>query len=305
MRDTYIVVGAAVCALCGILFLGIAGQIQPEKTEISSVHPGDYTACEGIVCEAERSGENLFVRIFDGASISVPFFNFSGDIEVGDLLYVEGRISLYNKCVEIIPETYTVSKVWYGICCEKEFCTLSGVVQADLADGVYGIIGDVKNGRLEIERELLYPFTSFQGRVSSTEEDSTFRIYGYTQTFSSVQPVSIGEISGFGIQIGGKVTVLYYQWEELPVEPMADARKYPEGYPVKISGTIESVRISKGHIFLVVTDSTGFGLIPLFRDVQSALNPDQRTFSRGENITVIGVVHFFNGTFEVLPEAVV
>ena len=85
MRDKGIIAGAAVCAVAGLITLFIAAQqIQPAKTEILYAEPGDYVACEGIVYAVNYGNGHCFVKIYDGDTLSVPFFHYTGDITVGD-----------------------------------------------------------------------------------------------------------------------------------------------------------------------------------------------------------------------------
>ncbi|MBU7028552.1 MAG: hypothetical protein HXS48_16580, partial [Theionarchaea archaeon] len=51
MRDRCLVVGAAVCAVCGVATLFVmAQQGEPAQCKITSVsEPGRYVACTGIV----------------------------------------------------------------------------------------------------------------------------------------------------------------------------------------------------------------------------------------------------------------
>ncbi len=309
MRDRGIIVGAIVCALCGLVILCVAAQkIQPSKLEIASItEPGTYVACEGIVCQARDAGKHCFVKLFDGSVIDVPFFNCTEKISAGDYLCVEGTVSVYNGELEIIPKKYEISKVLYGICSGSTLHTLKGIFHTTLNDGVHAVIGSVDDDHLEVERELpLYFFVEFHGRISQCKkgEHSTFQIFGNPCRFFSDHPIAMGEISGFGVQSGEDITVLYYQWDELPLNTIAEAKQKPEGYPVRVCGTIESVHISEGHVFLTVKDSTGCILVPVFRDQQSLLGVDTESFSRGQNITVTGVIKDYNGAPEIIPEVI-
>jgi len=293
MRDRCLVVGAAVCAVCGVATLFVmAQQGEPAQCKITSVsEPGRYVACTGIV---------YYVREKDG--------NFTGDISVGDLLYVEGVTTLYNGQLEIIPENYTISKVLYGICSGSKLHTIQGVFHTELDDGIHAVTGVAEGDHLEITDELpLSLFVPFRGRVTSSRkgENPVFTLFGNSHRFISVPPVPIGEVSGFGVQIGEDVIVLYCEWNELVSEPIAEAKARPEGYPVKVCGTVASVRVSDGHLFLVIADSTGCILIPVFKNMQDSLGVDAEHIYVGQTITVVGITAVYKGAPEILPELIV
>lgn len=312
MRDKWVVVGAAVCAVCGVATLFVmAQQSEPASCEIASVNePGQYVACTGIVYYVREKDGHLFVKIFDGGTIDVPFFNFTDTISVGDLLYVEGITALYHEQLEIIPKTYTVSNVLYGVCTNSRFRTIRGVFHGELDNGIHAVKGVADGDHLVIEQELpSHLFVSFQGRISSRTKGtpSAFTLCGDPRTFFSgfsEHPIRIGEVSGFGVQIGEEVTVLYYQWDELMPEPIAEAKERPEGYSVKVCGTIQSVRGSGGHIFLVIADSTGCILIPVFSTMQDELGVDAEHFYVGQTITVVGTIAVYKGAPEILPDVI-
>lgn len=308
MRNRCITVGAVVCALCGVVGLFTAAHLtRPAPCSISSAQPGLYCACEGIVWETFRNKEHTFVTLFDDSPISVPLFNFTGTISVGDLLQVEGMVSLYNGDLEIIPREYSISKVLYGRCVDSVLYTEQGTFSAQLSDGDYALIGTIKDGQLSIERRLEIPLVSLEGRicnVSTGSNPSTFLLYADPRIFASSLPLSPGIVKGFGIQNGQEVRVLYYTWKELAVDSIAQARKMPEGYPVRVSGIIRSVTKSKGHIFIVVEDSTGSILVPIFCDMQPQLKVDSNTFREGQSLTVTGTIHVYRGTVELLPVAI-
>lgn len=304
MRDIAIIAGASLCAILGVVGLYItAREMQPVRLEISSIQgPGSFVACEGIVFKITYRGEHCFVKIYDGTTIDVPFFNYTGEISIGDLLYVEGKVFLYNGQLEIIPVEYQITKVVYGLCRDSKLYTQEGVFCTELDEGFHAVIGVLEGNHFIVERDIPSSiFASFQGRVSSFKED-TFQIFGSPFRFFSVNEVRLGEVFGFGVQIGEDIAVLYFQWNELPLETIAEAKQYPEGYPVRISGIIESVRISKGHIFLVVHDSTGCVLVPIFKDMQVVLGVNEETFQPGQKITVVGWTKDYQGAFEILPE---
>ncbi len=309
MRDRCLVVGAAVCAVCGVATLFVmAQQVEYAQCKIASVsEPGRNVACTGIVYHVREKDGHLFVKIFDSRTIDVPFFNFTGDISVGDLLYVEGVTALYNGQLEIIPENYTISEVLYGICSDSKLHTVQGVFHAELDDGIHAVTGAAEGDHLKITDELPSSlFTPFRGRVTSSRkgENPVFTLFGSPHRFISVYPVPIGEVSGFGVQIGEDVIVLYYEWNELVTEPIADAKARPEGYPVRVCGTVASVKISDGHLFLVIADSTGCILIPVFKNRQDSLGVDAEYFYVGQTITVVGVTAVYNGAPEILPELI-
>jgi DNA/RNA endonuclease YhcR with UshA esterase domain len=307
MRDKGIIGGAAVCAVFGVAALCIAAHmIEPTRTEISSIKPGEYVACEGIVYQVIHSDPHWFVKIFDGATVDIPFFNYDGEISVGDLVHVEGTVAVYNGHLEIIPKTYRISKVLYGMCSGSKLHTAEGVFHVELDEGIQAVVGAVTSDHIEIQKRLPKDlFVEFQGRISSHKrEEYTFQIFDNSATFSLQHPVEIGEISGIGVNIGERVVVLYHQWSELPINTVVEANQKPEGYPVKICGIIESVRISKGHIFLVVTDSTDHVVIPIFKNMQDALGVNAEEFYEGQEITVTGIIQVYKGTFEILPEVI-
>lgn len=310
MRDKGLVAGAAFCAVMGLGILCIlAHGIEPEEMEIASVkEPGAYVACEGIVGSLRHSGDHLFVELFDGAAVIVPFFNFTGDISAGDFLSVEGTVSEYKGQLEIIPEHYRVSPVYYGQCSDSLFDTLYGEFHADLSPGFHAVIGSIRGDHLTIEKELPETlFAPFQGTISwctINDTECEFALYGSLLHFFTDHSLGLGEIAGFGVRIDQQVTVLYYQWKELPLESIAEVRKKPEGYPVRVQGTIKSVRNSKGHLFVVLTDSTGCILVPIFKDQLEILGIDADTMYKGQKITVTGILNIYQGTPEILPEVV-
>lgn len=310
MRDKGLVGGATFCAVVGLAILCIlAHGIKPEEMEIASVRePGAYVACEGIVGSLQHSGDHLFVELFDGAAVIVPFFNFTGDISVGDFLSVEGMVSEYKGQLEIIPEHYRVTPVYYGQCSDSLFDTLHGEFHADLSPGFHAVIGSAEGDHLTVEKELPETlFVPFQGTISwctTHDTECEFTLYGSPLHFFTEHFLGLGEISGFGICIEQQVTVLYYQWKELPLESIAEVKQKPEGYPVRVQGIIESVRNSNRHLFVVLTDSTGCILIPIFKDQQEILGIDAETICRGQEITVTGILHIYQGTPEILPEVV-
>ncbi|MBU7023245.1 MAG: OB-fold nucleic acid binding domain-containing protein, partial [Theionarchaea archaeon] len=235
MRNRGITVGAVVCAVCGVAGLFSAAHVaQPAPCSVSSVQPGLYSACEGIVWETFRNKEHTFVTLLDDSPISVPFFNFTGNISVGDLLQVEGTVSLYNGDLEIIPKEYSISKVLYGRCVDSVLYTEQGTFSVQLPDGDYALVGTIEHGDISIERKLEIPLVPLEGRicnVSTGSSPSTFFLYADSRTFVSSLPLSLGIVKGFGIQNGPEVRVLYYTWEELAADPIVQAKKMPEGYP--------------------------------------------------------------------------
>jgi DNA/RNA endonuclease YhcR with UshA esterase domain len=305
MKNRGVTVGALICAMCGVAGLFTAAHVtHPAPCSVSSAQPGLYSACEGIVWETFQNKEHTFVTLFDDSPISVPLFNFTGTISVGDLLQVEGTVSLYNGDLEIIPKEYSISKVLYGRCVDSVLYTEQGTFSAQLSDGDYALIGTIKDGQLSIERKLEIPLVSLEGRISNVStgnSPSTFFLYADPRIFVSSLPLSFGIIKGFGIQNGQEVIVLYHTWEELAADSIGQARKMPEGYPVAVSGIIRSVTTSKGHIFIVVEDSTGSILVPIFSDMQPQLEVDSTTFREGQSLTVTGTIHVYTGTVELLP----
>ncbi len=303
MRDKGITAGAAVCTVVGLITLFIAAQgMKPGKTEILCAEPGDYVACEGIVYSVRYSGDHCFVKIFDGGRIAVPLFNYTGDIAVGDLLYVEGVVSVYNGEREIIPEQHRSITVFYGMCTHSELHTVKGVFRTELEDGFHAVLGNITNDHLTIERETGVPFLEFHGKITHINQNN-FHLFGSPYTFITGDPVDFGEVSGIGICIDQNVIVLYYQWDEYPFTTIAEAKQCPEGYPVKISGHIASITIKNGHIFLVVTDSTGCIIVPVFKDNQDSLGVDVH-FSQVQTITLVGIIHWYQGAPEILPEVI-
>lgn len=304
MRDRGVIVGAVVCALFGIAVLYTTAQkIQPALCEISSIEPGTYVACEGVVYQCRYTRTHCFVKIFDGAAVAVPFFNCTDTISVGDLVYVEGTASLYNGSLEIIPKKYTISRVSYTMCSDAEL-PLEGVAHRKL--GTLHAVMKVEPDNSRDNQKFLDLLVSFHGRVSRCTKGNhcTFRIFSNPNLFLSVDPLTLGEVSGFGVQIGEDVVVLYYQWNELPPEPIAEAKERPEGYPVKVCGTIQSVNVSHGHIFLVIADSTGCILVPVFDNKQEMLGVDADQLCVGQPITVVGTVAVYNKAPEILPEVI-
>ncbi|MBU7045596.1 MAG: hypothetical protein HXS54_04090, partial [Theionarchaea archaeon] len=81
---------------------------------------------------------------------------------------------------------------------------------------------------------------------------------------------------------------------------IAQAKKRPEGYPVKVSGTIQAVHESEGHIFLVIADSTGCILVPVFENRKDFLGVTE--FYAGQTIMVTGIIAFYENAPEILPE---
>jgi len=305
MRDKGVIMGAVVCALLGIVVLSITAQkMQPAHCEISSiVEPGAYVACQGIVYQCKYTDEHCFVKLFDGGAIDVPFFNYTGDISVGDFLYVEGTVSLYNEHLEIIPKKYEITKVSYKICFNSELSSEKTFYKN--LDKMVAVVTFVDGDPLDIAK-ITDSFVSFHGRISSSKQGNvcTFQVFGSQYRFSSVAPVAIGEVSGFGVKIDDEVTVLYHEWDELPLDTIAEAKEKPEGYPVKVSGVIQSVHVSKGHIFLVIQDSTGCILVPIFKNRKDILGVDAEMVFKGQKITVTGIVKVYQGAPEILPEVV-
>ncbi|MBU7036463.1 MAG: OB-fold nucleic acid binding domain-containing protein [Theionarchaea archaeon] len=306
MKNMGITMGAAVCAVCGLAGLAAAVHLShPVLCPISSVsEPGSYVACEGIVWETFQNQEHTFVTLFDGSPILVPLFNFSDKISVGDLLQVEGTVSLYKGRLELIPKKWSAANVIYGRCVNSVLYTEQGTFSVPLADGDYALAGSTKEGQLLIERCLQIPLVSLEGRIcdiSTGGSSSTFLLYGDYRTFVSFCPLSPGTVKGFGVQSGQTVRVLYYTWEPLAVDSIAQARRMPEGYPITISGIIESVTASNGHIFMVIEDSTGSILVPIFSDLQSQLQVDVNSFHEDQSLTVTGIVHLYNGKVELIP----
>jgi DNA/RNA endonuclease YhcR with UshA esterase domain len=304
MRDSGVIVIAVVCALCGIAVLCITAQkIQPALCEISSIEPGTYVACEGIVYRCRYAGTHCFVKIFDGASVDVPFFNCTDTISVGDLVYVEGAASLYRGSLEIIPETYTISRVSYTVCPETELPPEGGA-HKDL--GTFCAVISVEPDTCTDSQKYLDLLVSFHGRISSYTQGKycTFQLFSHSNRFLSGDPLTLGEVSGFGVQIGEDVVVLYYQWNELPLESIAEAKERPEGYPVKVCGTIQSVHVSRGHIFLVIADSTGCIVIPVFSNKKEMLGVDADTVYVGQTLTVVGKRSVYDNVIEILPEVI-
>lgn len=294
---------AVTCALAGLVTLFVMVQDKtPVLCEIASLQLGEYAACEGIAYSVKENEGHVFVKIFDSATLNVPFFNFDSIIRVGDLVYVEGIPTLYNEELEIIPKHYKITEVFYGICSDSQLHTCKGVFQTELDDGIHAVTGVIKELSLTVEKEIpSHIFVPFQGKISSINQKKfKFFLFGIPQTFFSPQSVTIGEISGFGVHIEEKVYVLYYQWNELTPEPIAQAKKRPEGYPVKVCGTIQSVRESEGHIFLVIADSTGCILVPVFENRKDYLGVSQ--FHTGQTIMVTGIIAFYKNTPEILPE---
>lgn len=305
MRDTRLVVGATLCAVSGVIALCILAQgVHPTRIDIASLNPGAYVGCEGIVYEVRRSGEHLFVNIFDGSSVTVPFFNCEDDISRGDLLYVEGTVSVYKGELEIIPTEYRVSTILYGKCLHSQFYTSRGVFHAELSDGVHAVTGTIRSDSLTVERELSLPLVPFQGRICTTHhrgEAFFFTLFGDTRHFSAESSLELGEISGVGIQVGGDIIVFYSEWAEFAPEPIAEAIQRPEGYPVKVCGTIESVRTSQGHVFFLIRDPTGRILVPVFKGNQSTLKMSAETLTAGQRVTVVGTIKYYEGSPEILP----
>lgn len=299
MRDKGIIAGAAVCAVSGLLTLFIATQqIQPVKTDIFYAEPGDYVACEGIVYAVNYSKGHCFVKMYDGDTLSVPFFQYTGDITVGDLLYVEGVVSVYKGEREIIPEHYRITPVLYGLCTHAELYTAKGVFPVNLEDGFHAVTGDI-TGDITIKIDI--PFLEFCGKITDINKN-TFHLFDNPYTFITGDPIDFGDVAGIGICIGEKVTVLYYHWNEYPVTTIAEAKQFPQGYPVKITGHITSKTIKNGHIFLVVTDSTGCIVVPVFKNRLNSVT--SITLSQGQTITIVGTIHWYYGTLEILPEVI-
>lgn len=305
MRDKWLVMVAIICALCGLVILFTMGQHPPAPRDIASLTtPGEYVACEGIVYYAKEKDGHLFVKIFDSTSINVPFFNFKGTISVGDLLYVEGVVEIYNEELEIIPRHYKTSHVLYGVCSDSQLKTNDGAFYTELDDGFHAVMGVTEGSTLTVKRELPSQlFVFFQGRISSVRpEKNSFTVFNYSQKFFSVSPVKVGVISGYGLQVEEEIVAFYHEWNELPPESIAQAKRRPKGYPVKVCGTVQSINESKGHLFLVIADSTGCILVPIFENVRSLLEVTE--FYAGQTITVTGIVTVYKGAPEILPEAI-
>ncbi|MBU7015908.1 MAG: hypothetical protein HXS44_00245 [Theionarchaea archaeon] len=303
MRDKWLVVVAVTCSLAGLATLFVMVQEKtPVLCEIASLQLGEYVACEGIVYSVKKNEGHVFAKIFDGATLNVPFFNYDGIIEVGDLVYVEGIPTLYNDEFEIIPKQYEITEVYYGVSSDSQLHTCKGVFQTELDDGVHAVTGAIDELSLTVEKEIpSHIFVPFQGKISSgNQKRFKFFLFGIPQTFFSTQPITIGEISGFGIHIEEEIFVLYYQWKELTPESIAQAKKRPEGYPVKVSGTIQAVRESEGNIFLVIADSTGCILVPVFENKKDYLGVSE--FYAGQTIMVTGILSFYKNAPEILPE---
>lgn len=309
MRNKGTTMGAVVCALCGIAGLFAATHLtHPSLGPVSSItEPGSYVACEGIILETYQTKGHTLVTLYDGSPILVPLFNFAGDISVGDLLYAEGVVSVYKGNLEVIPEEYSISKVLYGRCCNSVLYTEHGRFRTQLPDGDYAVLGTTDDGQLFPERILEIPLIPMEGRIctiSTGSSTSTFLLYADHRIFVSSHPLAPGSVKGFGIQDGTKVLVLYHTWEPLSVDSINLARKMPIDYPVTVSGIIKSVTASKGHIFIVIEDATGFILVPIFSTMQSQLKVDSNTFHEGQSLTVTGTIHVYGGIVELLPVAI-
>ncbi|MGD2251175.1 MAG: OB-fold nucleic acid binding domain-containing protein [Candidatus Methanofastidiosia archaeon] len=307
MKDKGIIAGALVCILAGMVVLcTVVLWTQPVKTEIAhiSVHEsGKYVACEGIVYSVNTKGEHCFVKIFDGCSVDVPLFEFTGDISVGDLLYVEGVVSVYNGELEIIPEKFCIFEVLYGECADSVLYTEQGAFDVSLDNGIHGVTGTIIESTLKVEKDLSLEWvTEVKGKVYQSGE--TFQVFGNPFRYVWTESVQLGEISGIGIQDNGYVYMVYYTWNPLPVYTIAEAVQSPKGYPVTITGTVTAIHYSQGHIFLTVSDFTDCILIPVFKNQQSNLNVDINTFYTGQTITVTGVIDVYKGCIEILPEVI-
>jgi aspartyl/asparaginyl-tRNA synthetase len=307
MKDKGIIAGALVCILAGMVVLcTVILWTQPVKTEIAqiSVHEsGKYVACEGIVYSIKTKGEHCFVKIFDGCSVDVPLFGFTGDISVGDILYVEGVVSVYNGELEIIPEEFYISEVIYGECLHSILHTKKGVYEVSLDDGIHAVTGIITDNTLKIEKDIpLDLFTEVKGKICQSGDQ--FQVFGSPFTYVWVEPLQLGEISGIGIQDNGYVYMVYCTWSNLPVYTIAEAVQSPKGYPVTITGTVTSIYYSQGHIFLTVSDFTDCILIPVFKNQQDILDVDINTFYTGQTITVTGIIDIYKGCVEILPEAI-
>lgn len=305
MKDKGIIAGALVCIFAGMVILcAITWAMQPAQTEIASIskdESGKYVACTGIVYSVTPKEEHCFVKIFDGCSIDIPLFNFDGTISIGDMLYVEGTVTVYNDVLEILPEKISISEIIYGTCTDSVFYTEKGVFDVSLDEGIHAVCGTITDGTLHIDKDLpLHSFTEVNGKIC--QSGNKFRVFGTPFTYIWGKPVQLGEISGIGIQDNGYVYMVYCQWNSLPVCTIAEAIQNPEGYPVTITGTIISIRSSQGHVFLTISDMTDHILIPVFKSQHAFLGVDGNTFYTGQTITVTGITDVYKGQFEILPE---
>jgi uncharacterized protein YdeI (BOF family) len=308
MKDKKVTTCAVLCIIAGLITLSIAArEIEPECVPISSLtQAGCYTACEGIVCAVYRSDGHTFVHIYDGNVLDVPFFNADIDISVGDLLHVEGTVSEYGGRMQIIPRVYTRSTLIYGVSTDSVFYAGSDSCDTVLPDGFHAIVGTCTHGKIHSERELSYSFIHFSGLITSchSQKDSYhLTLFGDLHLHHNTR-LGMGQVTGYGIPYNNSVVILWYQWKDLEYEPISSAKTHPDGYPVKICGTITSVQTSNGHIFISIEDWSGTISVPIFRDQQEALNVHADNLAPGQVITITGIVSHYKGELEILPSVI-
>jgi DNA/RNA endonuclease YhcR with UshA esterase domain len=307
MKDRKTIGCALVCIFCGLMILHItAHRIESEYLPISSLTEGRYAACEGIVCTIHKSKGHTFVQIYDGNLLDVPLFNADVDISVGDLLTVEGEVSEYDGHLQIIPHTYRVLPVIYGLSTDTGFQTTGDSYATQLSAGFHAVIGEQSAETIVCTRELGYPFVQISGVITTSYErgDSYTIVLCNGLHLHHKNPLDIGQLTGYGIPHDDSIILLWYHWKNLDLEPIAAALTQPVGCPVKVCGIISQRRMSSNHLFLVIEDDSGSIAIPIFADQYSILGVDPHALTPGKIITVTGVISQYRGIIEIIPSVI-
>ncbi|RLG73083.1 MAG: hypothetical protein DRO11_00550 [Methanobacteriota archaeon] len=115
MRETSLATLALVCALLGLASVVMVSQRLVEEAKIGelSQHNLETTVqISGVVVRVSKSGEHVILRVSDGTGqVTVPIFGNIlggvlaevGEIEIGDMVTVRGKIEEYRGVLEVVP----------------------------------------------------------------------------------------------------------------------------------------------------------------------------------------------------------
>lgn len=115
MRENVLATIALLCAILGLTSVVMVSQRMVREVDIGDLSEYDLETTvqvTGAVIKVSRSGEHVILRLSDGTGqVTVPLFSNIlgdllrevGDIEIGDLVTVRGKIEEYRGVLEVVP----------------------------------------------------------------------------------------------------------------------------------------------------------------------------------------------------------
>jgi len=274
LPDKWLSIVALACSVAGIAALFFLSQhIEPPLMKISQVkdnNMGDYVTVQGVVCKLREAKGNTFFTLCDNGQIDVPLFDAKADIEIGDFTRVKGTVSLYEKRLQIPPDSLNevkVTHILWGNCTngrietEKGAFPINGLHEGPCGlDEEEGIILKPSSGR------KMGGVIEFSGRVSRAkrfEGFTIFTIFGSEDDFFTPDEIDVAqEISGIGLfcekDSYEEIFVLRDEKKEPETESIASVHNRPEGFPVQTKGTVVFLKQYAETTYMKLRDDSGY-----------------------------------------------